>query len=295
MPETEVPPKVFISYSWESDAHKSWVRSLAERLTKNGVNVRLDQWHIAPGQSLTQFMEVEAQDCDFALIICTKDYSRKSLVRAGGVGYEQQIITGRIAAGLERERFIPIIRDGEFTPGPDCSVPAQFLGIYAVDMRDEDKLDQRVEDLLRAIFRDPALTQPPIGPRPTFGAVLAPETAVRPNQRLAVLDIDGWHLLSGVASNERWPQTFHIPEDSERYSLGLGDSVKLQFEFSLLDENGDDELFGERMWVDVKGHSGPYLVGELQNHPACSDEQDRLKFGDVVIFLPEHVVDIWED
>lgn len=295
MPVTEVPPKVFISYSWESDSHKDWVRILAERLTRNGVNAILDQWHIRPGQSLTQFMEVEVQGCDFALIICTKDYCRKSMVRAGGVGYEQQIITGRIAAGLERERFIPIIRDGEFSPGPECSVPPQFSGTYAIDMRDEEKLEQQIEGLLRAIFREPALIQPPIGPRPSFGAVLSPENAVIPNQRLAVLDIDGWHLLSGVASNERSPQTFHIPEESERYSLEVGDIVKLQFEFSLFDRDGNDELFGERMWVEVKGYAGPYLVGELRNSPVCSDEQDNLTFGDVVIFLPEHVIDIEQE
>jgi hypothetical protein len=236
-------------------------------------------------------MEVEAQGCDFALIICTKDYSRKSLARSGGVGYEQQIITGHIAAGLERERFIPIIRDGGFAPGPECSVPPQFSGIYAVDMRDDGKIDQQIENLLRAIFREPALRQPTIGPRPSFATVSNPENYVIPSQRLAVLDIDGWHLLSGVASNERWPETFHIPEESKRYSLELGDAVKLQFEFSLLDED-DGELFGERMWVEVKARSGPYIVGELVNQPACSDEQDNLKSGDVVVFLPEHVIDI---
>ncbi|WP_116425883.1 toll/interleukin-1 receptor domain-containing protein [Pseudomonas citronellolis] len=295
MAETEVPPKVFISYSWESDAHKDWVRALAERLTINGVNVRLDQWHIAPGQSLTQFMESEAHSCDFALIICTKDYSKKSLERAGGVGYEQQIITGQIAAGMDRGRFIPIIRDGEFAPGPECSIPAQFLGILAIDMRDETYLDQRIEDLLRAIFQEPALTQPPIGARPVFSKAAAPESPPARLQRLAVLDIDGWHLLSGVASHERSPETFHLPEESERYGLRVGDTVKLQFEFELPHLHEGTELFGERMWVEVTGSSGPYLVGELQNTPCCSDEQENLNAGDTVIFLPEHVIDIWED
>src|SRR5882672_7221560 len=103
------PPKVFISYSWESDEHKNWVRSLSERLTQNGVNVRLDQWHIGPGQSLTQFMEAEVQTCEFVLVVCTKEYSRKSLARIGGVGYEQQIITGNIVAGQPRENFIPLV------------------------------------------------------------------------------------------------------------------------------------------------------------------------------------------
>src|SRR5271169_7139759 len=98
METDSVPPKVFISYSWESEDHKTWVRFLAERLTKNGVDVRLDQWHIVHGQSLTQFMESEVQSCDFVLVICTKDYCRKSIKRSGGVGYEQQIITGHIVA-----------------------------------------------------------------------------------------------------------------------------------------------------------------------------------------------------
>ncbi|MEG0859753.1 MAG: TIR domain-containing protein [Pseudomonas sp.] len=293
MSDMEVPPTVFISYSWESDAHKSWVRELAERLTLNGVNARLDQWHIAPGQSLTQFMEVEAQGSDFTLVICTKDYCRKSLARAGGVGYEQQIITGRIVGGLERIRLIPIVRDGEFAPGPECSVPPQFSGIYAVDMRDDSLMDQRIEDLLRAIFKEPALIQPPIGSRPSFGADIAAQNNVTVSRRLAVLGIEGWHLISGVASNERAPETFHIPEESERYSLDLEASVKLHFEFLLLDDEGNDELFGERMWVQVKGHAGPYILGALQNNPACSDEQDNLRVGDMVVFLPEHVIDIW--
>ena len=35
-------PHVFLSYSHESDAHKHWVRRLAEDLTKNGVKTTLD-------------------------------------------------------------------------------------------------------------------------------------------------------------------------------------------------------------------------------------------------------------
>ena len=40
--------KVFISYSWDSDAHKEWVRQLGERLVTNGVEVILDQWKLLP-------------------------------------------------------------------------------------------------------------------------------------------------------------------------------------------------------------------------------------------------------
>lgn len=291
-------PRVFISYSWESNEHKGWVRSLSERLTQNGVNVRLDQWHIVPGQSLTQFMETNVHTCDFALVICTKDYCRKSLIRAGGVGYEQQIITGCILAGMQREHFIPVVRDGEFAPGAECSIPGQFLGVYAIDMREGVDMDKATEGLLRAIFKQPAATQPPIGPMPPFlspspkASNLIPDKALE-DMRLAALELDGWHLRSGVASHHKWPETFEIPDEKERRSLVDGDIVKLQFKISVPHDNELGDISSERMWVINHGRSGPYYLGELNNVPACTDEQEYLKVGDRVVFLPEHVISIY--
>ena len=42
-------PKVFISYSHDSELHKSWVENLAGRLVKNGVDVVFDQWDLRLG------------------------------------------------------------------------------------------------------------------------------------------------------------------------------------------------------------------------------------------------------
>ena len=44
-------PKVFISYSWTSEAYKERVLKLAERLMDNGVDVILDQWDLSPGKT----------------------------------------------------------------------------------------------------------------------------------------------------------------------------------------------------------------------------------------------------
>jgi hypothetical protein len=103
-------PSVFISYSWDDDAHKQWVRLMAERLVTNGVSVALVQWDVQPGESLTFFMETQTTRCDHVLIVCTPTYASKSIDRTGGVGYEQQIISGQIAAGIERRKLIPIVR-----------------------------------------------------------------------------------------------------------------------------------------------------------------------------------------
>src|SRR4051795_3830890 len=89
-------PKVFISYSWDDDAHKTWVRDLAARLRQDGIETLLDQWHLVPGDQLPVFMETAVRESDFTLIICTSRYKDHSNSRMGGVGYEGGIITGEI-------------------------------------------------------------------------------------------------------------------------------------------------------------------------------------------------------
>jgi len=86
---------------------------LGEKLYEAGIEARLDQWFVQPGESFTGFMEQEVAAADFVLIICTPSYADKSNRRQGGVGYEQQIVSGRLMSGTARSKFIPILRKGE--------------------------------------------------------------------------------------------------------------------------------------------------------------------------------------
>jgi hypothetical protein len=298
-------PTAFISYSWDDESHKSWVLGLASRLVENGVTVKLDQWDVPFGDSLTAFMESSVQNCDFTLVICTPNYAARSLQRKGGVGYEQQIISGQIAAGVARSKFIPLIRSGSFSAGDaDAALPPHFLGIHALDMRG-DVSDETFEDLLRAIYKAPRLSPPALGRKPEFTA-----QSTRTNVRLATIEIDGFYLNSGVVSSELYPDTFIIPSEEERQAVKPTDLVKLSFELQqLIDEELDaptePEVAGERMWVEVTGHNGPYFTGRLRNQPSSyvfvnpDDENDvyveknaPLTFDSEVVFLPEHIIDI---
>lgn len=285
-------PKVLISYSWDNKEHKTWIRQISERLRRNGIDVRLDQWHVQPGQSLTQFMEAQIVNCDYVLIICTPNYYKKSLERKGGVGYEQQIISGHIASGIPREKFIPIIRDGEFEPGENCSIPPHFSGIYALDMRSDLAVDSSIEQLLRTIFGEPAHQIPEIGKKPNWKNENNEEIIF--DVRLPARDLDGWELRSGLAQHHRTPDTFYMPPEEERRGLKTGDIVKLIFGIEVPPDDDTDGFFFERMWVIVTGKVGPYYIGELNNIPltASVGEQDFLVPGSEVVFLPEHVIDI---
>ncbi|MBK8051280.1 MAG: toll/interleukin-1 receptor domain-containing protein [Anaerolineales bacterium] len=50
------PPKVFISYLWDGEAHQRWVRDLATQLRADGVDAILNQSHPVPGDQLPAFM-----------------------------------------------------------------------------------------------------------------------------------------------------------------------------------------------------------------------------------------------
>ena len=72
------PPRVFVSYSHDSPAHKKSVLSFATTLRSRGVDAVLDQWDLKPGDDLLHFMETQLESCDFASMICTETYVQKA-------------------------------------------------------------------------------------------------------------------------------------------------------------------------------------------------------------------------
>ena len=81
-----VTPRVFLSYSHDSEPHKAWVRRLAERLRQGGVEVTLDQWDMRPGADVVRFMEQGIRDADRVLMVCTANYVAKAEERKGAAG-----------------------------------------------------------------------------------------------------------------------------------------------------------------------------------------------------------------
>ena len=104
--------KVFISYAWESEEHREWVKALANRLLSDGIDAVLDQYDLELGDRLPQFMEQSVRSSDYVLIVCTPAYKQKADARIGGVGYEGHIISGELFSGHNERKFIPVIKEG---------------------------------------------------------------------------------------------------------------------------------------------------------------------------------------
>ena len=104
-------PKIFISYSWESENTKNMTIELAEALLRHGIDVVLDVWDLKPGQDMYAFMErsVKDEEIDRVLMICDKSYAKKADSRKGGVGAETTVISYEVYNDTQQEKFIPII------------------------------------------------------------------------------------------------------------------------------------------------------------------------------------------
>ncbi len=158
-------PKCFISYSWDNDAHKDWVRHLAAELQRNGVVTHLDQWDVHPGRDLTEYMETCIRESDFVLLVCTPIFAQKANVGQGGVGYEKSIVTGEIFEGTASpKKFVPLLRKGSSSD----SLPSYLKSRTYIDFRDDNMFSSNLETLLRHIYQSPKYVRPPLGPKPRF-------------------------------------------------------------------------------------------------------------------------------
>lgn len=155
-------PVVFISYSWDGKEHEEWVLKLATDLRfDNGIDVILDKWDLRLGKLLPDFMAHAVTDSDRVICVMTPNYKKKSDGLTGGVGLEYSIISAEIQKDVKTDKFIPLFRSGE-------DVPTFLAGRDYIDMRDDTKYLEKIEDLARDILKIPKYEKPQLGAIPKF-------------------------------------------------------------------------------------------------------------------------------
>ena len=85
-------PKVYISYVRDSNEHNEWVRNLAERLRRDGVDAILDQWALSPGDHIQQKQEQWVRESEAIVLVLTDSYLRRMPDPRRGVGFEVSLI-----------------------------------------------------------------------------------------------------------------------------------------------------------------------------------------------------------
>ena len=91
------PPKVFISYSHDSELHSKRVLALANQLRGHGIEARIDQYVGDPDEGWPMWMRNQVLEANRVLLVFTENYARRFLGKeeeGRGLGVPVVIIRG---------------------------------------------------------------------------------------------------------------------------------------------------------------------------------------------------------
>ncbi|PKA06391.1 toll/interleukin-1 receptor domain-containing protein [Leptospira harrisiae] len=157
-------PRVFISYTGKDKKNSDWVLNFAKKLRANGIDARIDKFHLKAGVDLPQWMTDEVLSADKVILICDKYYMEKADVRKGGVGWETMIIQGdMLSQGDSKEKYIAIIRENK----AEKALPIYLKSKYALHWGKDDIInEEKLKALIIQIFDQ--VLEPELGPIPDY-------------------------------------------------------------------------------------------------------------------------------
>ncbi len=154
-------PKVFISYSHDSEQHKASILALADRLCREGLDCTIDQYiNGFPAEGWQRWMETQIEHADFVLVVCTPRYLKRyrGLDDNGGRGvtFEGVVISQTLYDAYYRNtKFVPVLPDdGNFDNVP---LPLKGFGAF--------KVNTDYEGLYRYLTGQAAVAKPDVGER----------------------------------------------------------------------------------------------------------------------------------
>lgn len=157
-------PRVFVSYSHDSDAHSEAVLQLGQHLREWGIDVHLDRFVPDPPEGWPRWMMTEVGAADFVLLVCTAGYRRRleGLEEPGkgkGVTFEGLLAIQHLYdASTRNTKFVPVVFEGV----SDADVP-QVLRPYT-----RYCLPGQFVQLYRRLTDQPEIVAAPLGPRKTM-------------------------------------------------------------------------------------------------------------------------------
>jgi hypothetical protein len=141
--------KVFISYAHVSDAHKAWVKNLADSLEAKSLDVILDQDDLRLGQLIQKFQSDGIESADRVLVICSAAYVAKCDTDPNsGAGQEKALMQIELSANQETIKFIPLLKDN-----PERKMPSCLKGRLWLDASNDTYFANTVERIVEELTR----------------------------------------------------------------------------------------------------------------------------------------------
>ncbi|HND97990.1 MAG TPA: TIR domain-containing protein, partial [Plasticicumulans sp.] len=159
-------PRVFISYSHDSDEHRARVLLLAQTLRGHGAVVELDQFHGARIVNWPDWCrrQISREQSDFVICVCTAEYRRRindneQPEQGRGVFWEGTLMQSELYDEKRNRRFIAVLFDAE----PETSIIEVLRG-WTFCRLDRFALDAGGYELLYRILTGQAFVEAaPVG------------------------------------------------------------------------------------------------------------------------------------
>ena len=215
---TNKPPRIYISYSRDSDEHVEWVTRLAERLRSDGVDAKLDVWALRPGMRVRDWAYREIVAADVVLVIVTHGYVIQTKRTSSGVANDVRVMGSHHRKGrIKKKRIVPIVLPDIDYP---LELPDAISGRYGIRFQYPEDDFPAYDKLLDALFQRHAAAEPPLlRPRESNHRKQGPAGPVK----LARFQIEQFRRVDSVVL-ERTAESAVTPDTHGQWTLLLGDN-----------------------------------------------------------------------
>ncbi|HHB9143501.1 TPA: TIR domain-containing protein [Klebsiella pneumoniae] len=149
--------KVFISYSWDSEEHRLWVKKLADELeSENLFHVVWDGYDLDSLIDKNLYMEKAVVESNYIINVCTLKYKDKANDRLGGVGIETYLGVAEHWDNLQKNKktkSLVVLKEKEATP-------TYLKGHFHIDFTDDNKFKTNVLTLKKQLTGETLFKRP---------------------------------------------------------------------------------------------------------------------------------------
>jgi SEFIR domain len=149
--------KVFISYSWDGDEHRAWVKKFVDSLEEiEEITTIWDGYDLDSLIDKNYFMEDATHNADFVVAITTSAYKAKADERKGGVGIETFLMSTVHWKGLlkdKRSKVISVQREPN-------STPRYLEGHFHLDFTQDSQFSAKFKELERLLQSKATIERP---------------------------------------------------------------------------------------------------------------------------------------
>ena len=162
-------PRVFISYTHDTQEHMDRVWAMSEKLRNDGVDCRIDQHEESPAEGWPRWCRNPVQESQFVLIGCTETYHRRyeGKEKTGkGLGgqWEGFVITQELyEAEGKSTKFIPVV----FSSVDSQYIPVELRGATHYNLSETKNYDKLFRRITNQPERKPAAVAPRVRLIPT--------------------------------------------------------------------------------------------------------------------------------